>query len=105
MKLINKTDYNTQQLRKIIRRVAKEEDTSLKNAWVKIVYLRNTSRNINRLVGGWCQYGLPVRMCLKLNRDRMEIVELAYVICHEHADCIIVRCILKDITDTLIIII
>jgi len=78
--IINKTDLKTDQLRQLIKEVAKRELVDLKDATFTIVHRRGGRNGI----AGYAYYGLPARVTLKIPKDfTIDKVELAYVIAHE----------------------
>ena len=83
MKITNETHWRTDQIAKLIYRVAKDEldPGQLKNARIRVKYRRGGG------TGGYCYYGSArnpnVRMTLTLPRDRVFPVTLAHVIAHE----------------------
>ena len=82
MKIINKTNLQTEHFNRIIREVAKREMVDLKDAKFTIIY-RRISHN-GAYIGGYAYYGMPPRVTLKIPKDiPVDKVELAYVIAHE----------------------
>lgn len=80
MKLTNKTNWRTDQLRAIVKEVAKREMVSLDHAQVTF---KNRARKSS--VNGWAYYGMPVRTLIRLPVSTVDKVELAYVLAHEMA--------------------
>lgn len=80
MKIINKTNFQTEHFNIIIREVAKREMVDLKDAVFTIIYRRGGRLGI----AGYAYYGTPARVTLKIPKDGLvDKVELAYVIAHE----------------------
>lgn len=84
MRIVNQTQYSTQDIAKLVRRVAADElqPGQLKRAVIKVRYQRK-----NGLKLGHCMYGNVlrpnVRMLLLVPRDTLDVVKLAKVIAHE----------------------
>lgn len=84
MKLVNKTNLREDHLRAFIRRVAKEEMVSLKNATITVIYRRISCRGT--YIGGLAYLGMPPRIKIKIPKDvPVDKVELGYVLAHEMA--------------------
>lgn len=84
MKLINKTNLKSDQLRIFIREVARREMVPLKHAVFTIIYRRISCRGA--YIGGVAFLGMPPRIKIKIPRNiPIDKVELGYVLAHEMA--------------------
>jgi len=86
--IINKTDWNTSDLTRLIRAVAKEENLSA--AWVKRAHITIQTHHGGRALRGYaggCAYigGSVMWLKMPLPRYGVSVVDLARTIAHEFA--------------------
>lgn len=88
MKLVNKTNLDTKQLKAFIRRVAKAEffdPADIKKLQVRAIHRRRSSSWADNQVSGYAYYGVP-KMTLKFVKDIMpDKVQMAKTTAHELA--------------------
>jgi hypothetical protein len=88
MKLVNKTNLDTKQLKAFIRRVAKAEffaPADIKKLQVRAIHRRRSSCWADDQVSGYAYYGVP-KMILKFVKDVMpDKVQMAKTTAHELA--------------------